>query len=299
MNVPSFYSETVRALVEGRVWKAARALIGADEALLREVADAAGNALSDRREVLDLACELAFAPPPPPQGIDPRTRLLSLEIMGLLSAYVALAVGKEGWREIAPCLASLSGAESPFRVREAAVVALTVIATDVFEESRSFWQESLTSADSARAGAAVRALGASGAPVLRVLDLFDAVIFDTRKAVRESIAQRALEDLARRDAHAVYERLRRWIATRDEIARWTVARALQTALGGMYVEDALEILGVLAGDERPMVWHAAAGALAEVAQRNPRRVLPEIARWRDDPERFRTANRAFEVLAKR
>jgi len=94
-------------------------------------------------------------------------------------------------------------------------------------------------------------------------------------------------------------RLRRWSARGGEMERWSVARSLGTAMGAMYVQEALEILAVLAADERPMVWHAASAALAEIAQRNPRLVLPELARWRDDPARFRAANRAFEILAKR
>lgn len=290
--------EIVRALVDGETWTAASALVGADEGRLREVALAATAEISDRREVLDLVAELAFPPGAPP-GTDARTRLLCTEIMGLLSASMALEVAAENWRELAAPLAALSAGESPFRVQEATVAVLSVVATAAFEESRPFWEESLLDADSARSGTAIRALGASGAPVLRVLDLFEMVICDTRKLVRENIAARALPDLARRDAGAVYERMRRWCATGDEMACWNVARALQSALGGMYMEDALGILGVLAADERPMVWHAAAAGLFEVAQRDPRRVLPEIARWRDDPERFRCANRAFEMLAKR
>jgi len=288
----------VEALVDGEIWGAAEALTGAGEGRIREVADAVVDAISDRREILDLVAELAFPPPAPP-GTDARTRLLCGEIMGLLAAAMALQIAEDNWRELSSALAALSAAESPFRVQEAVIAVLSRVATAAFEESRAFWEESLLEADAARAGAAIRALGASGAPVLRVLDLFETVIRDTRKLIRENIAARALPELARRDPQAVYQRLRTWCATGDEIARWSVARALQTTLGGMYIDDALDILGILAADERPMVWHAAAAALVEIAQRNPRRVLPEIARWRDDPQRLRAANRAFEILAKR
>jgi hypothetical protein len=286
------------ALREGDFWHAAAALAGATESRIAEIARDLSVRLDDMRERLDLLADLCDLPPAP-AGMDAAARLRAMEAMGLLSAYLALETSQAQWRELTPTIAALAGGRALFRVREVSVKVLARIAGSAFRESRSFWQESLASPDPALAATTIRALAVSGAPPLAVLELFDFVVDDPRRAVRESLALASLPALGRRDARAVYVRLRRWSAAGGEIARWNVAHALGTTLGGMYIGEALEILMVLAADERPMVWRAAASALVQIAQRNPRLVLPEIARWRDDPKRFRCANLALETLARR
>ncbi len=290
--------EIVDALAAGDLWAGAQMLSLEFPDRIDQAAALLAARVSDRRELVDIVAELA-SPPDPPRALSTREALCCREAMGILAARLALEIAAENWGTLAASLAEMAGEASSFRVREAGMAVLERIASLAFDESVSFWQESMAARDSSLAATAIRALAVSEAPVLKVLDLFEAVVEDARKAVRESLAREALPELGRRDCEAVYIRLRRWSNVGGEIARWNVAHALGTVFGGMRIEETLEILGVLAADERPMVWRAVAGALVQVAQRNPRLVLPEIARWRDDPKRFRAANLALRALAAR
>jgi HEAT repeat protein len=287
-----------RLLSDGDVWRVGVALSAAAEseidAAAREILDGA----LDVHEIVDVVSDLAFPPEPPILGGE-RQRLLAVEAMGLLAARLAGHLSADHWRNLTPALSAFVRSTSPYRVQQAAVSVLAIVARGELGETRGFWVESLAADDSAQAASALRALSESRAPVEKVLEIVETVVLDSRKAVCEALTVRTLPPLARRDARAVFERLWRWAGRHEEMARWNVARALATEVGGMLVEDAVDILAVLAADERDMVWRAAAEALAEVAQRNPGFVLPQLAKWREDIHRMRAAEMALRILAKR
>ena len=291
-------SEIVAILAEGDVWKAASALAGAEHPDYGEVADALASRPGDARELLDIMDDLIF-PPDTPASIDVQARLVCTEAMRLLAVAVALRLVRTNWRDILGHIPLLAGSQSTFKVQEASVELIAAVASTAFDESTSFWQDTLLEGEASVAAAALAALAVCDVPVLKILNLFEMVIGDARKAVRNCLAPRAIPRLGRRDPDAVYIRLRQWISSGDEVTRWNVAGALATGLGGAYIERAIEILEILAADERPMVWRAASRALVQVAQRRPAYVLPILGSWREDPKRWRCAELALRTLTGR
>ncbi len=291
-------SEIAAMLADGDVWKAASALARAEHPDYGDIAGALASRSGDAREILDIMDDLIL-PPPAGASVDAQAQLACTEAMRLLAVAVALRLVRTNWRDILGHIRLLAGSESTFRVQEASVELIATVASVAFDESTSFWQDILLEGEAAVAATTLAALAVCDASVPKILDLFEMVIGDARKAVRNCLATRAIPHLGRRDPDAVYIRLRQWISRGGEVARWNVAEALTTALGGAYVERAIEILEILAADERPMVWRAASKALVQVAQRRPAYVLPILGRWREDPKRWRCAEMALAALADR
>jgi len=287
-------SEIARLLSDGQLWQAAGHLSALSEAgfplVAKEVCRAgAGDSVQLMNDLLTASA---------PAAADIREKLVGLEALRHLAAHVALESTGENWEDLIPVVRTL-GRDASFRVREALVKVISRISSETFEKSRGFWHECLTEEGPELGSLVLRGLAASQAPVTEVLDVFAGSLSDLRRDIRHSLGPRAIPALGCREPRAVYQRLREWASRADEIARWHVARALATPLGGVYVEDAVDILEILAADERPSVWRAAAAALIEIAQRRPSYVLPILGRWRTDPRRERCARLALETLAKR
>lgn len=290
--------EVIRALEEGRFWEAGAALAADRDADYALLARTIAEAVADKLELLDLVEDLAFPPPPPP-GADKRARLVCAEAMRLLAVGLARGLAETNWQDLVHIVKAISGPENSYRVQEALVGLLEAVATTSFAEARSFLVDCLEEGAGELAAATARALALSSVPVGKVLELLEVAVHDSRTAVRNAMSRQAVGDLARRDAQAVLTRLREWATSDSEITRWNVAKALSTSAGGASVERAIDILEIFAADTRPMVWRAAAEALAQAAQRRPAYVLPILARWREDPKRWRCAELALEHLARR
>jgi len=295
---PLELDEIAALLEEGRVWEAALEVVRGRGVELGELAEAVQARVGDVPGMLDLLEELV-APPRPPGELSKREQLLAWEAMRRLVVRLSHGLLEDGWREVLGFLSELAGPESTYRVREELAGLLAAMATRSFREGREVWAEMVASEQPPVAAVALRGLALSQVPAPRVLDLFEAALADSRMEVRRALGPEALRDLGRRDPDAVYKRLRQWASHHSEIARWNIGEALSTVLGGFYVERAMEILEILAADERAMVWKAAARALSRVAQRRPSFVYPVLAKWREDPKRFRCAELALRTLARR
>lgn len=294
--VMSDFGELFTLLSEGETWRAAESLAGLSEAQHRALSDRLfGEAERDR--VRDILSDL-LETPEVPAGTSEREMLLRLEGMKMLAAAIAHAAAEEDWRDLMQAVRVLSS-DSSLRVRESAVRLIARIASGSFGETLPFWQECLASSDAVLAAAVLRGLAASNAPVSEVLRLFSAMMSDIRKDVRHSLGARAIPELGRREPQAVFARLKGWAHETCEITRWNVAQALVTPFGGVYAEDAMDILADFALDERPAVWRAAAAAIVQIAQRRPAYVLPILKRWREEPLRRRCAELALVTLVRR
>jgi hypothetical protein len=300
MTSPASNDETdvIAALVtDGRLTDAALRLCALGEGLRQEVAGALCAAAASPDECLTLVDDLIAASGTVQAG-DASTRLAADDALKHLAALVATRALVEDWESLVPVIHSLS-TNASYRVTEALVRLIAQTASKDFAAGRSFWQESITDDTPELAACVIRGLALSDASASDVLDLFTTVIADLRKEVRHSLGPRAIPDLGRREPQVVYSRLKDWAGRPEELARWNVAKALATPLGGAYIEGAMEILEYLAADERPSVWKAAAEAVAAVAQRRPAYVLPILSRWRSERSRLRCAELALQILSKR
>ncbi len=285
------------AILDGEVWRAAGAVERMTEPDYLSLAREIVAEVDDRADVLDMVSVLAHANVTAP-GASDGERLRRLEAARMLAAALALSVVGEDWRDLLGAVRVLS-TDSSRRVRGICARLVARMASVSFKSSRSVWTEAVLEGDGPLAACVIEGLARADAPAPEILEVFSSVINDARKDVRHALGARAIPELGRREPQSVYSQLWHWARTGGEIARWNVAQALATALGGVYVEQATGILEMLAADERPAVWRAAAAALVQVAQRRPRYVLPILGRWREDESRQACARLALETLARR
>lgn len=67
--------------------------------------------------------------------------------------------------------------------------------------------------------------------------------------------------------------------------------------GTRSLQEALEILGQLAADERRFVWRAAASALHYLGKRHPEVVRPLMENWLQDERRKQAAEVALRYIS--
>jgi len=290
-------SEIVRLVSQGQLWQAVSFLGSMADADFPAIAQEICRQAADPADTLALVNSLVNAPAPA-ELTDMAARLTCVEASRHLAVHIAAESAGQDWEEFIPVIQTLA-AEASYRVEEALVRLVSRIASKNFASSKSFWHECLTEDTGRVAACVLRGLAASEAPVLEVLELFSNVIADIRKDIRHNLGPRALAELGRREPQAVYSKLRDWAGRTEEFARWNVAKALATPLGGVYVEQAMDVLEHLAADERPAVWRTAAEAVAQIAQRRPAYVLPILKRWRTERARLRCAELVLCILSKR
>jgi len=290
-------AEIARIVMDGQLWQAGTALAPLAEAQVGAVAQEVARQASSAGDTVEVIANLISAAAPR-VALEAREKLAGLEALRHLAAHVALESKGEDWEELIPAIRTL-GVDVSQRVREVIVRLVARIASKDFEGSKSFWQECLEDEEGPLGGSVIRGLAISEAPVPGVLDLIGTRLSDFRKDIRHSLGPTALARLGKRDPQVVYEKLKEWARRADEITRWNVAKALGTPLGGVNIEGAMEILEILAADERPSVWRAAGEALVHIAERRPAFVLPILSRWRGDPARQKAANLALSTLARR
>ena len=119
-----------------------------------------------------------------------------------------------------------------------------------------------------------------------LLDLVEPLAADGSEYVRKNLGPFALGDgLLPRAPEATLSRLRAWSKSRDEWVRWNVAMAFTAAAARPHAREALPILRVVAGDERPRVQRAVVKALANLAVAQRAAVLSAVSSWGEDPAR--------------
>lgn len=142
--------------------------------------------------------------------------------------------------------------------------------------------------------AAGRRVPAWGTPLMHLLKR---LLCDRDPYVRHSVGPLALgAGMLRYYPCLTLAKLRTWSQHDDEQARWNVAMALSAAEAAHHLKDALEILAVLAQDERHYVWRAVAAALKSLGRRQGEAVRPVIRGWLDDARRARPAAVALRLI---
>ncbi|MCK4305712.1 MAG: HEAT repeat domain-containing protein [Candidatus Eisenbacteria sp.] len=118
-----------------------------------------------------------------------------------------------------------------------------------------------------------------------LLDLLEPHLADRDPYVRRNLGPFALgQGLLRAYPDATLARFQQWIRSDDEIVRWNLAMGLATAVRLSEWEAALEVLRVLAADNRRFVWGAASAALGNLVSHRAREVAPVLRRWMSDPQ---------------
>jgi len=130
-----------------------------------------------------------------------------------------------------------------------------------------------------------------------LLELVEPLLADREQYVRKNLGPYAIGDgLLRRHPQPTLARFRRWANDPREEVRWNVAMAFRSFGGARHLQEALEILGQLAADERRFVWRAAASALHYLGKRHMKVVRPIVEDWLEDEQRARAAEVALRYM---
>ena len=130
-----------------------------------------------------------------------------------------------------------------------------------------------------------------------LLDLVEPLLAARAEYVRKNLGPYAIGDgLLRCHPRPTLARLRRWAEDPREEVRWNVAMAFRSYGGTRHIEQAMELLDVLAADERRFVWRAAASALHYLGRRQPEIVRPVLEGWLQDERRARAAETALHYI---
>ena len=130
-----------------------------------------------------------------------------------------------------------------------------------------------------------------------LLELVEPLLADRAAYVRKNLGPYAIGDgLLRCHPQPTLAHLRRWAEDPREEVRWNVAMAFRSFGGTRHTEEALEVLEVLAADERRFVWRAAASALHYLGRRQPEIVRPVVEGWLQDERRVRAARTALRYM---
>jgi HEAT repeat protein len=131
----------------------------------------------------------------------------------------------------------------------------------------------------------------------RLLDIIEPLLSDRNAYVRKNLGAFAIGDgLLRYYPELTLERLRIWASWEDEQVRWNVAMVFSAAEAAHHMDEAIAILGQLAGDKRRFVWRAVASAMRNLGRRCPECIFPVLSNWLNDPNRYQPAHAALEYL---
>jgi HEAT repeats len=118
-----------------------------------------------------------------------------------------------------------------------------------------------------------------------LLDMLEPHLKDRDPYVRRNLGPFALgQGLLRAYPEATLERFQDWLESDDEVVRWNLATALATAVAISQWKLALDVLQVLAADQRRFVWGAASAALGNLMRSHTPEVQPVLRRWMRDPK---------------
>ena len=124
----------------------------------------------------------------------------------------------------------------------------------------------------------------------RLLKLLDPLMRDESRYVRVNLGQFAISlALLKNYPDLTLKWLRKHARSKNEFARWNVAMVWSAVGGRKYAEQGMELLTVLAADERRFVWRAVASATAKLGKARPEVVKPIVKLWRADPRRRQVA----------
>ncbi len=124
----------------------------------------------------------------------------------------------------------------------------------------------------------------------KLLKLLDPLMRDKSRYVRVNLGPFAISlALLKNYPDLTLKWLRKHTRSKNEFTRWNVAMVWSAVGGRKYAEQGMELLDVLAGDERRFVWRAVASATVKLGKAKPEVVKPVLKKWRADPQRKQVA----------
>ena len=166
-----------------------------------------------------------------------------------------------------------------WREREEAAAMIKKLNDSHFEEYLQVWRRWISDSNpSVRRAALVGLVRLRKEHVGDALELLQPLLRDRHPYVRRNLGPFVLSRLCGKAPGRALEKLREWMRDEDEVVRWNVASCLGGWYGVNHPEVALQLLEILARDERRFVWRAAAASLVKLLRRHPE-LRREVLSW--------------------
>jgi 3-methyladenine DNA glycosylase AlkC len=124
----------------------------------------------------------------------------------------------------------------------------------------------------------------------KLLKLLNPLMRDESRYVRVNLGQFAVSlALLKNYPDLTLKWLHQHARSKNEFARWNVAMVWSAVGGRKYAAAGMELLTILAADERRFVWRAVASATAKLGKARPEIVKPIVKQWYADPQRRQVA----------
>lgn len=169
--------------------------------------------------------------------------------------------------------------DADWETRESAASGIKQINDKHFQEYLAVWQEWVRDPNpNIRRAVEVGLLRIDKRHYKEAFELLVPLLYDDDKYVRKNCGQFALSAVAFRNPDDAFKRFRELIRGEDQNLRWNIAMCLGVMFGVKHPQRSIELLKILAQDERRFVWRAVASSLIKLLRRFPE-YKQEVYSW--------------------
>lgn len=169
--------------------------------------------------------------------------------------------------------------DEDWTTRERAASEIKRINDRHFEEYLPLWQEWVRDPNpNIRRAIEVGLLRIDKRYYKEAFELLVPLLYDGDRYVRKNCGPFALSAVAYRNPDDAFRRFRELIREEDRNLRWNIAMCLGVMFGTRHPKRSIELLRILAQDERRFDWRAAASSLIKLLRRFPE-YRKEVYSW--------------------
>ncbi|MEW6685430.1 MAG: HEAT repeat domain-containing protein [Candidatus Edwardsbacteria bacterium] len=170
--------------------------------------------------------------------------------------------------------------DGDWQIREGATDEIKKINDKYFEEYLPVWKEWIKDPNpNIRRALEVGLLRINKKHYREAFELLVPLLYDDENYVRKNCGPFALSAIAYRNPDDAFKRFRELIKEENQNVRWNIAMCLGVMFGVKYPKSSLELLKILAQDERRFVWRAVASSLIKLLRRFPE-YKKEVYSWK-------------------
>lgn len=160
--------------------------------------------------------------------------------------------------------------DKAWTTREGAASAIKEINDGHFQEYLPVWQRWVRDPNpNIRRAVEVGLLRIRKEHYREAFELLIPLLYDEDTYIRKNCGPFALSAVAFRNPDDAFRRFEKLIEEENRNVRWNIAMCLGVSFGARYPSRAIELLRILAQDERRFVWRAAASSLIKLLRRYP------------------------------
>jgi HEAT repeat protein len=171
--------------------------------------------------------------------------------------------------------------DSDWTIKETAAGVIKEINDKDFKEYLSIWKKWVKDPNpNIRRAVEVGLLRINKKHYQEAFELLVPLLYDDDNYVRKNCGPFALSAIAYRNSDDAFNRFRELTKEENQNVRWNIAMCLGVMFGVKYPKRSIELLKILAHDDRRFVWRAVASSLIKLLRRYPE-YKKEVYSWRN------------------